>query len=85
MSTETKGYQATPKLEREIAKRGQISLRGGRYAASVVSAGPNYFEGYTDSTPFVYGRPSTTLQGALDNLEAAVREAEASRRALRPQ
>jgi hypothetical protein len=76
-----RGYTATPELERELARTGQISLEGGRYRATIASAGPAYFEGWTDSLPFVYGRPSSTLQGALDNLEEAVGEAEAKRRA----
>ena len=76
MTRRAQGYQATPKLERELARTCQASVRGGRYPASIVSAGPRYFEAYTDGAPFVYGRPSSTLQGALDNLEAAVREAE---------
>lgn len=81
MSDQTQGYRATPELERELADRGQASVRGGRYAATIISAGPGYFEAYTDSQPFVYGRPSSTLQGALDNLEERVREAEAKRQA----
>jgi hypothetical protein len=75
------GYKATPKLERELARDGQVSLSGGAYRASVATAGPGYYEAWTDSLPFVYGRPSSTLQGALDNLDAAVREAEERRRA----
>lgn len=81
MTEQPKGYQATPELERELAGKGQASLRGGRYVATVVSAGRGYFEAYTDSQPFVYGLPASTLQGALDNLEGAVCKAEAQRRA----
>jgi hypothetical protein len=69
-------YKATPKLARELARTGQVSLTDGPYRATVLSAGPSYFEAYTDSQPFVYGRPSSTLQGALDNLDAAVRDAQ---------
>jgi hypothetical protein len=47
----------------------------------VARAGLRHFEKWTDSHPFVYGRPASTLEGARDNLEAAVREAEARRRA----
>ncbi len=79
MSRRDRPYKATPKLERELARTGQVSLTDGRYRATVISAGPTYFEAYTDSLPFVYGRPSSTLQGALDNLEAAVRDAESRR------
>jgi hypothetical protein len=75
------GYRATPKLERELARHGTAQVEGGRYRATVAQAGPTYFEAWTDSLPFVYGRPSSTLQGALDNLEAAVREAETRRQA----
>ena len=46
----------------------------------VATAGHGYFEAWTNSLPFVYGRPGSTLQGALDNLDIAVR-AEAERRA----
>jgi hypothetical protein len=74
-------YKATPKLERALARDSQASLEGGPYRATVATASPGYFEAWTDSLPFAYGRPSTTLQGALDNLEAAVREAEERRRA----
>jgi hypothetical protein len=81
VSERFQGYKATPKLERELARRGAAQLEGGRYRATVAQAGSTYFEAWTDSLPFVYGRPSSTLQGALDNLEAAVREAEARRRA----
>ena len=81
MSENEQGYRATPELERELADKGQASVTGGRYAATIVSAGPGYFEAYTDSQPFVYGRPSSTLEGALDNLEAAVCEVEAKRQA----
>jgi hypothetical protein len=75
------GYTATPELERELARHGTAQLAGGRYRATVATAGKNYYEGWTDSLPFVYGRPAKTLQGALDNLEAAVREADARRQA----
>jgi hypothetical protein len=75
------GYRATPKLARELAREGQASLEGGRYRATVACSGSNYFEAWTDSIPFVYGRPSTTLQGALDSLEEAVRQADEARRA----
>jgi hypothetical protein len=44
-------------------------------------AGLSYFESWTDDAPFVYGRPGRTIQEALDNLEAAVLEAESRRRA----
>ena len=81
MTRRAQGYQATPKLERELAHTGHALLEGGRYRATVVSTGSSYFEAWTESQPFVYGRPSPTLQGALDNLEAAVREAESERRA----
>jgi hypothetical protein len=70
------GYHATEAQERELARAGTVSLEGGRYRATVVTAGLGSFEAYTDTLPFVYGRASGTLQGALDNLEAAVREAE---------
>ena len=74
-------YKATPKLERELTRTGTVSLEGGPYRATVLTAGLGYFEAYTDTLPFVYGRPAGTLQGALDNLETAVREAEERRRA----
>jgi hypothetical protein len=74
-------YTATPKLERELARTGTVSLDGGRYRATVAAIVTlSYFEAWTESQPFVYGRPASTLQAALDNLEAAVREAEAERR-----
>lgn len=75
------GYTATPELERELRRAGTISLDSGRYRASVITAGLGYYEAYTDSLPFVYGRPASTLQGALDNLETAVRAVEEQRRA----
>jgi hypothetical protein len=59
----------THKLERELSRRGTASLEGGRYRATVARAGVDHFEAWTDSLPFVYGRPSATLQGALDSLE----------------
>jgi hypothetical protein len=77
----TTGYAATAKLERELALRGTVHLEGLRYRATVAQAGATYFEAWTDTLPFVYGRPSTTLEGALDNLETAVREAERRRQA----
>jgi hypothetical protein len=75
------GYTATPALERELARSGTAQLAGGRYPATIASSGLSYFECWTDALPFVYGRPSRTIQGALDNLEAAVRDVEARRRA----
>jgi len=75
------GYVATGKLERELARYGTASLEGGRYRATVASAGPGYFEAWTDSVPFVYGRPSATLQGALDALDEAVKQTEQERQA----
>ena len=66
-------YVATPKLERDLVRTGQISLTDGPYRATVITAGLGYYEAFTDSLPFVYGRPAGTLQGALDNLDAAVR------------
>ncbi len=82
MSREKKPYRAAPKLERELARTGQASLEGGPYRATVATAGPRYYEAWTDSLPFVYGKPATTLEGALDNLEAAVRKAEEPRQAI---
>ena len=76
-------YKATPRLERELARTGTVSLTGGRYRVTVITAGLGYFEAYTDSLPFVYGRPAGTLQGALDNLETAVRDAEKGQHRLR--
>lgn len=76
MATDEQPYQATPDLERQLARTGTVSLDGGRYRATVITSGLGYFEAYTDSLPFIYGRPSGTLQGALDNLDRAVREAE---------
>lgn len=82
MSRSDEPYKATPELEREVARRGKASLEGGRYRASIAAlVSLRYFEAWTDSKPFVYGDPATTLQGALDNLDAAVREAEERRRA----
>jgi hypothetical protein len=75
------GYVATAKLERELARYGTAALEGGRYRATVASAGPGYYEAWTDSIPFVYGRPASTLQGALDALEEAVRQTEEQRQA----
>jgi hypothetical protein len=72
MSRRDESYKATPKLERELARTGQVSLTGGPYRATVITAGLGYYEAYTDSLPFVYGRPAGTLQGALDNLHAVV-------------
>lgn len=74
-------YTATPKLERELGRNGQVSLDGGPYRATVATAGPGYFEAWTDTLPFVYGRPSSTLQGALDNLDEQVRALDAEPRA----
>jgi hypothetical protein len=76
-----RGYNATSKLERELARNGTAQLTGGRYPATIARAGLSYFECWTDRAPFVYGWPGRTIQEALDNLEAAVREAEARRRA----
>ncbi len=81
MPGKLKPYKATPKLERELAREGQASLTTGPYRATVATAGAGYFEAWTDALPFIYGRPSDTLQGALDNLHAAVLAAEADRRA----
>ena len=81
MSESTQGYRATPELEHELERAGSAGLEGGRYRATVARAGNRHYEAWTDTLPFVYGRPSSTLQGALDNLEAAVRVAEAERRA----
>jgi hypothetical protein len=81
MPNELSNYAATPKLERELARTGTVSLDGGPYRATVITAGLGYFEAYTDSLPFVYGRPAGTLQGALDNLDRAVRAAKAERQA----
>ena len=81
MNEYKRGYLASPDLERALARDGQASLQGGRYRAAVASAGPGYYEAWTDSLPFVYGRASSTLQGALDNLEQAVCEAESKRKA----
>lgn len=81
MRKSTGGYVGTPKLERELARNGTASLDSGRYRATVASAGPGYYEAWTDSLPFVYGRPSTTLQGALDALEEAVQQTEREQRA----
>jgi hypothetical protein len=72
MSRRDESYKATPTLERELARTGQVSLTGGPYRATVITAGLGYYEAYTDSLPFVYGRPAGTLQGALDNLHAVV-------------
>jgi hypothetical protein len=73
------GYQATQELERELERTGTAALEGGRYRATVARAGSRHYEAWTDSLPFVYGRPSSTLEGALDNLERQVREAKAGR------
>jgi hypothetical protein len=62
------GYKATPALERELEARGTAWLEGGRYRATVVRS-VRYFEAWTDTQPFVYGRPAESLQAALDNLE----------------
>ena len=82
--SQTLGYRATPKLEREIARTGSVSFEGGRYRATVIMAGLGSYEAYTDSLPFTYGRPSGTLQGALDNLVAAVRATNERRAADAP-
>lgn len=60
-------------MERELARTGTLSFVDGPYRATVISAGHEYFEAYTDDLPFRYGRPARTLQEALDNLETAVR------------
>jgi hypothetical protein len=70
------GYVATPKLEHELARTGEASLEGGRYRATVAKAARENYKAWTDAQPFVYGRPATTLQGALDALEELVVEAE---------
>ena len=72
MSRKKQPYRATPKLERELARTGHVSLTDGPYRVTVITAGLGSYEAYTDSLPFVYGRPAGTLQGALDNLDAAV-------------
>ena len=79
MKTRPGGYVATPKLLRDLARSGRVLLEGGRYRATVASAGPDYFEAWTDTAPFVYGRPSRTLQGALDSLEELVRDTESGK------
>ena len=76
MSGKRTGYPVTAKLERELARHGTAQRTGGRYPATVARAGNRHFEAWTDSLPFIYGRPAATLQGALDALEAAVFEAE---------
>ena len=40
------------------------------YRATIARAG-RWYEAWTDSLPFVYGRPSETAQGALDSLDEA--------------
>ncbi len=81
MSRTTTSYKATPKLESELRRTGTVSLDSGRYRATVITSGLGHYEAYTDSLPFVYGRPAGSLQAALDNLEAAVRTLEEQRRA----
>ncbi len=76
----TLGYRATPEHERELRSTGTISFEGARYRATVITSGLGHYEAYTDSLPFIYGRPAGSLQGALDNLETAVQAAEPKRR-----
>ena len=73
MPKTSSSYKATPKLERELAREGRASLEGGKYRATVVTSGAGYYEAWTDNLPFVYGRPGSTLQEALDNLDEQVR------------
>lgn len=74
-------YKATPDLERELQRHGQVSLQGGAYRLTIARGGPSYYEAWTDSLPFVYGPPATTLQGALDALDEVWRTANDERRA----
>ena len=73
------GYRATPELERRLERERQVSLTGGRYAATVAKAGSIY-EAWTDTLPFVYGRPAPTLEAALDSLEERYRDVERAAR-----
>lgn len=65
-------YKATPELEVRLAREREVSLRGGRYSATVARVGRVY-EAWTDDLPFVYGKPADSLQGALDSLEQEYR------------
>ena len=67
-------YQAAPEIERQLLLDRTVTIRGGRYSATVARAGPNYYEAWTESPPFVYGRSASTLQGALDSLEERYRD-----------
>ena len=61
------GYKATGAIERDLEAHGQVLLEGGPYSASVVKSAAAY-EAWTESRPFLYGSPSSGLQGALDDL-----------------
>jgi hypothetical protein len=77
----TRAYQSSSGLERELADHGTAQLTGGRYPVTIARAGLSYYECWTDTLPFVYGRPGRTIQEALDNLEVAVREVDVRRQA----
>jgi hypothetical protein len=79
-SDEALPYRATPELERRLAREREVQLTGGRYRATVARAG-RWYEAWTDSLPFVYGRPSESLQGALDSLDEEWRRVTEERRA----
>ena len=68
--------RATATLEREREVCGQLFLEGGPYRASVARSLRTY-EAWTESQPFLYGRPADSAQGALYDLH---RQVEAWRR-----
>jgi hypothetical protein len=67
---------ATAELECALVDRQEVLLTGGRYQATIVRVASTYFEAWTETPPFVYGRMWTTIQEALDDLDARVRAAE---------
>jgi hypothetical protein len=77
------GYRAAAELEGALEGRREVLLTGGRYQATIVRVTSTYYEAWTETPPFVYGRARSTLQEALDDLEARVSAAEhaATRRA----
>lgn len=70
-----RGYTASPELEKQLLRERSVTLKGGRYIATVTRIG-QVFEAWTESPPFAYGRQSPTLQGALDSLEEEYRKIE---------
>ena len=66
-SQSPRAYVASPELERRLNDEREVQLAGGSYRATVARAG-RWYEAWTDELPFAYGRPSATLEDALDSL-----------------